>query len=181
MRLSLFLLVALLLNACATRVTSLKPNEVKQLEQDKGFILLGVETNRDLKLIKISGPQSIKLSSKDIKEGTNYLLVDLEAGTYTIDRVKLDDIFYMKFEEEENWEFEILPGQISYVGHFEMSRRDSAYFWRVYADAELENRSSEALEFLEEKYPELLKVHKVKYAGPGQDRFFEFLNSVNKE
>lgn len=172
------LFLIFVLGSCATQVTSIKANQNKQLDQGKGFLLLGVETNRNLKLIRISGPENIELSSKDIKSGTNYLLVDLESGTYTIDRVSLDQYWYLDLDDEEQWEFEVVPGKISYVGHFELVRRG---YWFASTSAELVNRSSEALEFLEDDYKDILANNKIEYAGPGQDPFFKFLVTTDKE
>jgi len=167
--------ILLLLPSCATQVTSIKSGENKVLEEGRGFILLGVETNRDLKQIKISGPTDIILSSKDIKEGSNYLIVDLTAGEYIIDQVRLDNYWRVDFDDEEYWNFTITEGKINYVGHLELTRRGK---WSPWTRTELVNRSSEALEFLESSYATLLKNNPIIYEGPGEDRFYEFLNEM---
>ncbi len=177
LRCFLGLLTVILLNACATRVTSIKKGTQHQLVQGKGFVLLGIETNRNLKMIKISGPQNIELSSTDIKEGSNYLLVDLEVGVYTIDKVVLDDYWRVELDDEY-WQFEVKPDGISYVGHLDIARRG---FLGLMISAELINRTSQALEFLENEYAELLSSHKVAYGGPGEDDFLLFLTEVKKE
>ena len=113
----LFILaVIIFVNACATQVTSLKQGDKITLEANKGFVLLGIQTSQSLKTIRISGPQNIELNSNDVKEGTNYLLIDLKAGKYTIDRLDLDNYRYIDFDNDEYWEFNVSPGQISYVG-----------------------------------------------------------------
>ena len=53
MRKMLGLILIFFLSACAIQVTSIRTGQNKLLTQGKGFILLGVETNRDLKKIKI--------------------------------------------------------------------------------------------------------------------------------
>lgn len=171
------LLVILLVNACATRVTSLKKGTLHQLTEDQGFVLLGIESNRNLKMVKISGPQNIELSSIDIKEGTNYLLVDLEAGIYTIDRVILDDYWMVKLDEDD-WQFEVKPDGISYVGHLEVARGG---FFDLMTSTELVNRTSQALEFLEKDYTKLLSSHTVVYGGPAEDHFLSFLAELKKD
>ncbi|MFT5164413.1 MAG: hypothetical protein ACI9FJ_003014 [Alteromonadaceae bacterium] len=162
----------LLLSGCSTTVTSLKQDKDKVLLQNQGFVLLGIQTNRSLKQVEISGPQNIDLGAKDIKDGTNYLLVDLEAGVYTIERVLLDSYWRTSFDDEEPWTFEVVPGKISYVGHLEIVQRGN---WRRRSSTELVNRSSEALEFLADNYPNILANRTVSYGGPGQDRFFNYL------
>ena len=178
MRILLILIALVLLASCATEVTSIKQDQHRILDSGKGYLLLGVETNRDLKTISISGPQNIKLSSANTKRGTNYLLVDLEAGIYTIDKVRLDNYWRFDLDDEEYWTFEVLPNQISYVGHLEIVQRG---YWQRYTHAELVNRSSESLEFLEKKFPNVLSNRAIAYGGPGEDNFFEFLTVSGKE
>ncbi|WDE00598.1 hypothetical protein [Thalassomonas actiniarum] len=178
MRLLFLLLATALLCSCATRVTSLQNDQNLVLKQGKGYVLFGIQTNQNLKTINISGPQNIQLTSKDIKEGTNYLLVDIEAGTYTIDRLMLDNYWELVFDDEESWQFDVSADEISYVGHLEVVRRGH---WYPRINIELVNRSSEALEFLEENYSNILMTNSVVYGGPGQDRFFEFLAAQLEE
>ena len=171
----LFCALALLLSSCSTTVTSLKIDQVKQLPAEYGFLLLGIETNSNLKELYISGPQNIKFSSADIKKGTNYLLVDLEAGIYTLEKIKLDNYWRLEIEDSENWVIEISPGNISYVGHMEIKRLSG---WYANNHLELVNRSSEAIEFLEKNYPNIYSNRRLSYGGPGEDTFFEFFQSL---
>ena len=167
-----------LLTACATKVTSIKRDFDRSLGKDKGYLLLGIETNRDLKSIMVAGPEDIMLTSADMKKGTNYILIDLKAGNYTFDKVMLDNYWRIWLDDEDYWTFEVMPNQISYVGHLEIARRG---FWGGTTYAELVNRSSEALEFLEENYPTILANRSIAYGGPGDDSFFQFLGESAKE
>ena len=178
MRISLLLIIPLMLISCATQVTSIKQDQDRELGSDSGYVLLGIQTNRNLKGIFIKGPQNIKLSSADIKQGTNYLLVDPKTGVHTIKRVILDDHWFVDLDNEDYWTFDVKPNQISYVGHLEIVRRG---FWGGYTRVELINRSSEALEFLEDKFPRVLRSHTLTYGGPGNDFFFQYLASSDKE
>lgn len=175
---SLFLLVlACSIFGCATNVTSIKVDADKNLKAGRAYVLLGLETDRDLKKISISGPQNISMSHKDLKQGSNYLLVDLKAGTYTIDRVHLDSYWRVYFKEEY-WQFTVSPDQISYVGHLELVNHG---YWATHTETVLANRSSEALEFLEDKYPNILANRKLTYGGPGSDNFFDYVQSLKQE
>lgn len=167
-----------LLSGCASTVTSIKQDQDKILTQEKGYLLLGIETNLDLKSIRINGPQNIELSSKDIKEGSNYFLLDLEAGKYTLDQVRLNKYWRRDLTDEEHWQLEVTPGKISYVGHLEVTTWGYSY---PITKAELINRSSEALEFLEKTFPRILKNRPINYGGPGQDGFYDFLATQHKE
>lgn len=171
----IFVFLVLLMTGCATKVTSITEDRDKELANNKGYLLIGIQTSQNLKAINISGPTFIQFTSKDIKHGTNYLLVDLEAGTYTVDKVKLDRNWRIDLEDEEYWNFTVSPGKINYVGHIEVANLGN---WFANYKVELVNRSSESLEFLEKKYPNILANRKIRYGGPGEDSFFTYLEGV---
>ncbi|WP_144392946.1 hypothetical protein [Pleionea sediminis] len=175
-RLKAVALLILLLSGCATQVTSIKDGQT-QLAKAKGYLLLSVETNRDLKTIYINGPQNISLGSKDIRAGSNYILVELEAGSYTFERIQLDRYWYMKLDEEY-WQVTIEQGKINYIGHLELVR---PRYWSGVSRVELVNRSSEALEYLEESYPVVLSNYPITNSGPGEDDFFDIAASLKKD
>ena len=174
LRFCLFLSM-IFLNSCATKVTSIKTDENIVLERGKGFVLLGIETDRTLKQITISGPRNIILTSKDLKRGSNYLFVDLPAGTYTIDRIFFNYSYRMSLKDEEKWKFRVLSNEVTYVGHFEIAVRRSGW-WPV-AFTELVNRSSEAIEFMEERFPTVFQNNSMSYGGPGNDDFISFITN----
>lgn len=176
MRILLVFITLVFFISCATQVTSIKQDQDRELEANIGYVLLGIQTNRSLKTIYIDGPQKIHLSSMDLKKGTNYLLVDLQAGVYSIKRVVLNDILMVSLvlNKKDPWNFEIKPDQINYVGHLEVVQRDLLGF---YTHLELVNRSSEAIEFLEEKFPTVLANRSLTFGGPGDDHFFQYLAS----
>ncbi|WP_105167818.1 hypothetical protein [Pseudoalteromonas sp. T1lg23B] len=166
----LLVLAALLLTSCATTVTSIKTDQNQQLSQDKGYVLLGIQTDLSLKAIKITGPQDIFLSYKDLRAGTGYFLLDLPAGLYTIERIDISNYWYTSLlEDSKYWQFEIHPDNINYVGHLEFA-----------LGAELVNRSSEAVEFLEDEFPNLLDKQSLHYSGPGEDGFFKLLEQMDR-
>jgi len=171
MRFLLVVLASFILSGCATKVTSLKSDKDKISTNGTGYLLIGVETNRDLKSIRISGPDNILLSSLDLRQGSNFILVDLSAGEYVIEKVELNNYWHVKMEDEEYWNIKILPGKINYVGHLYIA---SHGFWQVSYHTELVNKSSYALEFLEEKFPNILTKREMHYGGPGTDTFFKF-------
>ena len=72
MRHFLFALSCLLLvSSCATSVSSIKNDALSVNETNsnvsRGYLLIGFETNRDLKNIFISGMQTIKFSHEDLR------------------------------------------------------------------------------------------------------------------
>lgn len=165
-----FILVLLLLVGCSSQVRSIKTDALVPLAQNQGYLLLGVETNSDLDYILIDGPKRIRLSSEDLRTGTNYLLVDLPAGRYTIEKVRLSRYWKFDLDDADNWQFNIDAQKISYVGHFEFV--SSGFWWNMFARLELVNRSSEALAFMEQSFPGTLSGFTLVYRGPGQDPFF---------
>lgn len=175
MKLILCCALALLSFSCTTTVTSLKTDQDKQLSAKHGYLLLGIETDSNLKELYINGPQNIKLTSSDIKRGTNYLLVDIEAGNYTLEKIKLDNYWRLDIDDSENWKIEISPGSVNYVGHMEINRLSN---WYGSINLELVNRSSEAIEFLESNYPNIYRKRSLNYGGPGDDDFFKLFQTL---
>lgn len=173
----IFILILALLSACAAEVSSLQEDKDKPLQQNSGYLLLSIDTSYDVKAIHISGPKDIVITHKELKEGTNFVLTDLPEGTYTMEKVELDRYWQATFKDQELWQFDITKQSINYVGHLELSRT----YWFIGTNAELVNRSSEALEFMEQKYPSILGQRDLFYGGPGEDNFFSLLKSLEEQ
>jgi hypothetical protein len=167
------LVPAVLLGGCVSAVSSLENPSAVVLEQEEGFLLIEVDTTHNLDAIYISGEKKIKLTSADLRAGSNYILVNLPAGSYDIDRVDLNGFWYYKLEDEL-WEFSVEAGVVSYVGNL----RFEGGTWGFSGHFALINRSSFALEYLDENHPELLETRRMEYRGPGNDRFFDVIAST---
>lgn len=161
---------AVLLGGCFSTVSSLENPAAVVLEQEEGFLLIEVDTTHNLEAIYITGKKNIKLTSADLRAGSNYILVDLPAGNYDIHQVDLNGFWYYKMEDEL-WEFSVEAGVVSYVGNLTFE----GHMWGSSGHFALINRSSLALEYLEDNYPDLLETRQVEYRGPGDDRFFEVI------
>lgn len=168
--------VLCLISGCATQITSIVDGKTT-ISKDHGFLLLNIESNIDLKEIFLYGTEFISLTGKDIQAGSNYILVDLKAGEYTFTKIRLDNNWYINLEEE-HWTVDINKGQVNYVGHLELVR--ARHSGRV-SKVELVNRSSEALEYLENSYPSILAQHSVNFSGFGEDDFFTLASSMKKD
>lgn len=166
-----FLLTTLLISSCVQKVTTLKKDIDLQLDENMGYLLIGIETNLTLKQISISGEQLLKLSGDDIRRGSQYILVDVSAGDYSIDKIRLSGWFRTRLDSGL-WDFTVSPGVISYVGHLNV---ETLSLWPLISQIELENRSSEALEFLEKSFPTILSNRSLVYQGPGTDPFLNFV------
>ena len=137
--------------------------------------MIGIETNRSLKAIYIDGPKSLVLTAKDIRSGSNYILANLPLGDYTITRLNLSNHSFLKFDnDEESWQFTLSAKKINYVGHLDIS----TIGFGIPALIVLENRSSEALQYMEQNFPTILSGRSLNYGGPGEDSFFDYLEQT---
>lgn len=176
MRRLLLLSCALLLSACASKVTNIKEDRDTLSKADEGYLLIGIETNRSLKAIYIDGPKSLVLTAEDIRSGSNYILANLPLGDYTITRLNLSHYSFLKFDnDEESWQFTLAPNKVNYVGHLDIT---TVGYWNTRSHIVLENRSSEALQYMEQNFPTILSGRSLNYGGPGEDSFFDYLEQT---
>ncbi len=172
-RLVLFLVVCFMLNACVSTVESIKIDSITQLAEDTGYLFISLDSEISISDVRISGEQYISLKSPDVYDSVKYYLVPVPAGSYQIDwlgvywggRFNLDED-----EDKDLWAFTVAPGVISYVGELKVKR-----FSYGYSSFELINQSSQALEYLEVKYPTILANRELQYHGPGEDSFFDLV------
>lgn len=166
----LVLLLFTSLSACvsnANRITT----DVDTLTRDNmGYALIGLKSKKGFNSLLLNGESYVRLSTKDINVSSSFILIPLNAGDYNFYRLETH-WWYNEFNTDDAyWQFSIKPGTISYVGH--LSIENSQQFGG--RKASLVNRSSEALEFMEEKFPNILESRTMAYGGPGEDDFFEF-------
>ncbi|WJG10541.1 hypothetical protein [Aliiglaciecola sp. LCG003] len=168
------LLLLAFLTSCTVKVSSIKQDVDVELEHDAGYLLLGVDSNSDLDSIKIYGADNIRLTREDLRSGTQYILIDLEAGDYHIGNIKLNYFWYIDLEEGY-WDFTVRRGEISYIGHLEVKSRSSLWMLQSQSDVELVNRSTEALLFMESQFPTILENRTLNYTGPSSDPFLRLM------
>jgi len=75
------------------------------------------------------------------------------------------------------WDFKTKSGSISYVGHIKVKRT----FWGNNAEYVLINKASQALEYLEQHFANILANRTIDYQGPGEDSFFKVVNSTGAQ
>lgn len=166
-----YLLLVYLLSGCATKVSTLEKDVDISLDENYGYLLIGIETNSNLEEILIDGARSIKLTGKDVRKGTQYILVDMPSGNYSIEKIKVNKFWHTELTEGY-WDFNVSSGVISYVGHINV---ETIGWWQPISIIELANRSSEAVIFMEKQYPKILSSRKIIYDGPGEDPFLEYV------
>jgi hypothetical protein len=125
-----------------------------------------------LKSVNLSGPSDITLSHLDLTKGSNFILIKVQAGKYGLNQVYLNNYSYFNFEGDDKWSFSIEPQTISYVGHIEFRTQGNFY---SRARVELVNRSTEAVDFLNNDFPFILQSRELFYGGPGEDDFFNYI------
>jgi hypothetical protein len=175
----LFPLVILfgLLNAgCAQKIVTINTDVDKTLDNKTGYLLMSVDTNVSLHSISIGGEKRLRLTAKNLKLGSNYIMVDIPAGTYEIEDVKLSKYYHISLEDGL-WRFTINPGEINYIGNLNIEVVTNLFTLQG-ARAILENQSTEALLFLEHKFPNIYQARKLSYAGPGEDDFFQYARQL---
>ncbi|KIO36550.1 MULTISPECIES: hypothetical protein [unclassified Shewanella] len=173
----LLIIVVSTLSGCAQRLQSISKDVDKTLAENSGYLLIGVDTNWGLHSILIGGDNKLMLTERDLKFGSNYILVDVPAGHYRIEDVKFGRYVYMELEEGY-WDFEVRPNQVSYVGDLNIEIQG---LWEITsAEIILENRSTKALRFLESSFPNILQSRQVRYSGPGKDNFLEFAEGLSE-
>lgn len=167
------------LSACNSTVTNMTvdADTIGADDTETGYLLIGVETNISLKDIEIDGPDDIALSHDDLKSGTNFILVPLRAGDYEVRKVTFNNRYRALLRGETDWSFKIKPQTISYVGHLEISAMG---FYSAYSRIELVNRSTEALDFMEQDFPAIFSNRELFYGGPGNDTFFDFVKTLGE-
>lgn len=176
---AVWLSLLILLSGCVQKMESIKEDVALELNADEGYLLIAVDTNLTLEKIVFSGRKRIALTSADLQAGSNFILLTIPAGDYQIEqvyfgrRLRLDDF------EDDLWQFKVNKDSISYVGHLTLQSR--SYFWRVRSNIELLNKSSLALEYMEENFANIVNSKTMVYAGPGEDSFFEVVGRNNTQ
>jgi len=163
------LLIVLFLSGCVSKLKTIKNDKDVHLEQGQGYLLMAINTNVSLTKLYVSGTQRFTLSKEDLKRGTNYILVNLPAGEYEFNKAHFYNYYFSISDSDHDWQFKIKPNIISYIGDLNIETE----WWGRRSYMELVNNSSIALEFLETKFPNILKSRQVEYQGPGNDDFFQ--------
>ena len=170
----------------------LKPNEA--------YLLLGLNTNfDDLHYVSIEGQSFIKITKQELLND-KYVLLKVPAGDYNFKELKIlrnrskgntgrkvYEVEFNRGKHEEIWHFNVKPGQVNYIGHFTFQKPKSGatyiegtFNYFQYSALELENRSAQALEYLEESYASLVQKYAPTYSGPGKDLFLDNISTLTQ-
>jgi hypothetical protein len=169
------------LTGCNSTVTNLNADDDILANEDSinvGYLLIAVETDRSLKAIEIDGPRDIALSHLDLTSGSNYILVDMPAGEYEITRIEINGFYSLTLLDPKLWKVEVQANTVSYVGDLEIS---ASGFWSRTSSVKLMNRSAEALQLMQEQYPNIMEQRLMTHGGPGDDYFLEAAQAGSDE
>ena len=179
LKLMFCLAIILFVTGCAQTMSQIVPLNVYSIKNDQntvaeegyGFFLMAVTTNKTINELLIKGPMNFTLTQDDLKKGSNYILLTLPEGEYAIKKI-ITNRSKSVFNGNDYWNFTVKANTISYIGDL------NAQFlgrWGFRQKYELVNRSSYALEFLEDNYPQLLSRNTAVYSGYGEDQFLEIM------
>jgi hypothetical protein len=177
-RLASFVFITIFFCGCGlSKRATLSPSITNELElaPEEGILVMGLNSDSYIKGIHIYGNESFIAyfeKNKRFEYKHHYLVINLAAGEYKFIQVDLNGNYVLRiheFDHQEIWKVQVKPGKISYIGDFELELhvQDDISF-----TSEIINRSSYALEFLEENYPGLMKKYELVYGGLIEDDFF---------
>lgn len=155
---------------------------IEKLDEDEGYILVAfnIEQGYIPTYVTLSGEGwGNNLRYDDIDSTTNYWIEAVSAGTYQWDRLYLAKNIYLDIEDAE-LTIKVEAGKISYAGHLSLYTemnvdRDSLIGGaRFYFN----NKSSKAMEYLENNFSELIQQHGVIYSGQQRDNFFDYASQL---
>lgn len=165
-------------------VTHLLPSKVfaqDTLKKDEGYILIAIYVESGYLPTKITLEGTgwgNDITIKDLEGYNNYRLLAVSEGTYKFDRIYLNRKNYFNIEEQE-FELKVVAGKVNYAGDLSIqtgmnsghsgSTLDGAMFF-------FNNKSSQALKYLEKNHIEHLKNYPLNYSGRQRDHFFDYVS-----
>lgn len=176
-----WLLGAAMLTSCATKITKLEVDADKPLDEQSGYILLSVDTKIDLKSISMAGPKSLQITQDDLSAGSRFMLVEVPAGVYDFTEVRYISYIHVTLTEGA-WHFRVEPGKINYIGNLTIKASGlfaALGFYTFEPSVLLENKSVDALEFMQKNFPNILAARPLVYGGAGSDYFFPYAQKIN--
>ncbi|GGP56404.1 hypothetical protein [Shewanella saliphila] len=153
-----------------------------KLDDDQGYILVAMKIEQGYVPSHITLDTDGWLSDlrfEDVTSNYNYWLEVVDAGSYTWDRVYLGKRTYIDVAEQ-GYVINVEAGKINYAGHLSMytEMNGSLNFLIGGARFYFNNKASQALEYMEASYPEVLSQYNLNYTGKEKDHFFEYAKAI---
>lgn len=114
----------------------------------------------------------------DLEIGRNVRLVQLPSGQYHWRKMRalVNFIGHIDYEiDGAGYGFDVREGEMNYAGDFYIGRQPGAGMVMRQI-----NRTSRALDWLDESHPELLRAYPLRFAGGVEDPFPEYWNRLQQ-
>ncbi|WP_111980280.1 hypothetical protein [Algibacillus agarilyticus] len=135
-----------------------------------GYILFGLQSDAHIEHINIMGVPPLTYSPKNSLQHNHFILAEIPVGFYAFSSVETG-LGLIEADGDHAWSFKIDSQKINYVGHLELQ---SLFKWCHCYRLQLANKSSFAVEYLQQTHTELLQQTDLVYKGPGSDTFIDF-------
>ena len=163
------LLFALWLVGCAGFEPFDPSAGLEQLGNDRGIVLLHVETDVAISRLESAG----SIAARSLVKGEHFEVLVARAGRYRWTSLKAPSVWFGVITDYrlpyrlEELEFRVEPGVINYPGLLTIKRGPGGLYVRNL------NRSASALLKLERRHPELVESLEILYTGVRPDPFYE--------
>lgn len=153
-----------------------------ELSKDEGYILVAMKIEQGYVPSHITLDTEGWLSDlrfEKLKSNYNYWLVVVDAGSYTWNRVYLGKQTYIDLADQK-YVINVEAGKINYAGHLSMYTEMNGSLNYLIGGARFyfNNKASQALEYMESSYPEVLAQYNLNYTGKEKDHFFEYAKAI---
>lgn len=170
-------LVILLLGFTASalaRISTIKPGKAPELNADEGLLVVALDTDVhiDRGFVQREGAKSELVVLKEAEPGRNLRLLKFPAGRYHWHSLRIGNwqinstMLVWPLSGRPEYEFEVRPGVINYLGEIVFRRSDS-YGANLYVI----NHGLRALDWLRAVHPATLAAHEFRYGGRYGDPF----------
>lgn len=154
------------------RIELVNPGAPLQLEENYGYFFLPLYQNRHIREITIFGAKDFQLDYRQLRNKTNTILLQLPAGNYSFNSMKLYDLYSGKHSlnlvmhsifDDERFDFTIEKGKVNYLGHMYVNY--NADVFNASTSLNLVNSSEKTKQYLNATYPEILEMFPFVYVG----------------
>ncbi|MFZ2236346.1 MAG: prolyl oligopeptidase family serine peptidase, partial [Dokdonella sp.] len=161
----------------ATALSSVRSGSDPKLDADEGLLLVAIDTNIPLTAVHIRKDGNMLAAGvlANLPTGRTLRLYSAPAGKYRWSEIAMFSSFRYRFSNIPDYEFDVKPGRITYVG--DLVFRPTGYFG---ADIHLANRGLTALDWLETEYPAVFARYTFEYVGHYPDPFPDFYRELRR-
>lgn len=148
-----------------------EPGSDPALKAGEGLVLMAVDTSVNVAMVRMNRDGKLFGSGvmRDLKEGRNFRLYAVSAGTYEWRELQLVFGYRYTLSDDEDFRFTVEPGRITYPG--DLLFRPSS-FWRArFAST---NRSLAAIDWMQKTHPTIYAKYPLAFSGRYPDPFPAF-------